>query len=420
MKLGLNWDKEKHPETIVEKCLNNLIYLNKLEEIKGDGSDHILINGDNFAGLNALRPAFKEKVDVIVIDPPYNTGGDFMYNDKYVDATDDFRSSKWLNIMEKRLRLAKDLLKDDGIIYCFIGDDELFHLGDLMDEIFGRENRITVMSRITKKNAGRGKNIGNCADFILAYSKTVDGVQLTKIEAENRVAYDQDVLMRASAVAPGTISDSSTFPVYIPELDITVKPKDGRWWFWGQENFDKLLAEDKIIWTKANRSYGIVDLDGNDVNVKGHVSVVPSSQMKVPNFIDSFPNSQGTIELGKLFPDEVIFNYPKPTGLIEYLINLTNKPNDITVLDFFAGSGTTAHAVIKMNENEKTKGTRKSISIGIDSELDRRPICTEVTFERIKKVINNNNLKYFKVDFVPRISDAQEEEIEEYNKNILL
>jgi adenine-specific DNA-methyltransferase len=146
-KYGLVWDSEREPEQVVLNCENNLPILKRVKgkEIRTvDEDDNILIEGDNYHALTVLNYTHKEKVDVIYIDPPYNTGNkDFIYNDRYVDKEDGFRHSKWLNFMGKRLKLAKSLLKETGVIFISIDDHELAQLKLLCDEIFGEDNLIT-------------------------------------------------------------------------------------------------------------------------------------------------------------------------------------------------------------------------------------------------------------------------------------
>lgn len=144
-KYGLIWDKEREPEQIVEECDKYIPVLKeeKNKDIDNGGENNILIEGDNFHSLSVLNYTHKESVDVIYIDPPYNTGNqDFIYNDKFVDAEDGYRHSKWMNFMQKRLKLAKQLLKEDGIIMISIDDNEYAQLKILCDKIFGEHNKL--------------------------------------------------------------------------------------------------------------------------------------------------------------------------------------------------------------------------------------------------------------------------------------
>ncbi|MBU0625548.1 site-specific DNA-methyltransferase, partial [Patescibacteria group bacterium] len=178
-KYGLVWDSEKEPEQVVLDCEKNIPILkrDKTKEIRTDNSDdNIMIEGDNYHALTCLNYTHKGKIDVIYIDPPYNTGNktEWKYNDKYIDDNDGYRHSKWLNMMEKRLLLAKNLLKDGASIFISIGDDEHANLKLLCDKIFGRQNFITSISRIAKTASNLGKFFAPSCDYILLYTKSVE------------------------------------------------------------------------------------------------------------------------------------------------------------------------------------------------------------------------------------------------------
>src|SRR5574344_1961835 len=191
-KYGLVWDAEKVPEQVVVDC-NKLIPVLKEEEnkkIDNGGEDNILIEGDNFHSLSVLNYTHKEAIDVIYIDPPYNTGNkDFMYNDSFVDIEDGYRHSKWLNFMSKRLKLARNLLKDDGVIFISIDDNELFQLKLLCDKIFGEKNYINTISVNAKVSAGASgggedKKLKKNIEYILFYCKNYNSFELNVIYKE--------------------------------------------------------------------------------------------------------------------------------------------------------------------------------------------------------------------------------------------
>jgi len=178
-KYGLVWDSEREPEQVVLDCENNLPILERVaeKEIKTADDDYnILIEGDNYHALTVLNYTHKEKIDVIYIDPPYNTGNatEWKYNDKFIDENDGYRHSKWLNMMEKRLNIAKNLLKNGGSIFISIGDDEVANLKLLCDKILGVENFITLISRIAKTASNKGKFFAPSCDYILLYTKSAE------------------------------------------------------------------------------------------------------------------------------------------------------------------------------------------------------------------------------------------------------
>jgi len=175
-KYGLIWDEEKTKEKFEKESENALPVLKEVKgkEIKTNPSKptNILIEGDNYHALSVLNYTHQGKIDVIYIDPPYNTGNkDFVYNDNYVDREDSYRHSKWLSFITKRLRLAKSLLTDEGVIFISIGDDELAQLKILCDEIFGEENLLSIVSRKSKATSNKGNFFSPSTDYILAYAK---------------------------------------------------------------------------------------------------------------------------------------------------------------------------------------------------------------------------------------------------------
>ena len=194
-KYGLIWDKEKEPEKIVEEC-NKYIPVLKEDEtrrIERGKENNILIEGDNFHSLSVLNYTHREAIDIIYIDPPYNTGNeDFVYNDKFIDVEDGYRHSKWLNFMSKRLRIARELLKKDGMIFISIDDNELFQLKLLCDKIFGEKNYINTISVNSKVSAGASgggedKKLKKNIEYILFYCKNINEVKLEPIYKETEL-----------------------------------------------------------------------------------------------------------------------------------------------------------------------------------------------------------------------------------------
>jgi len=177
-KYGLVWDSEREPEQVVLDCENNLPILQRIKskEIRTDDSDdNILIEGDNYHALTALNYTHKEKIDVIYIDPPYNTGNkDFVYNDRFVDKEDGYRHSKWLNFMEKRLNLAKGLLTKDGIILINIDENEYSQLKMLCDSIFFEKNIVGTFIWLSRSGkGGTADKISNQHEYVLCYAKDI-------------------------------------------------------------------------------------------------------------------------------------------------------------------------------------------------------------------------------------------------------
>ena len=395
-KYGLVWDKEKEPEQIVTDCDK---YIPILEEVNSkniinNSTNNILIEGDNFHSLSVLNYTHKESVDIIYIDPPYNTGNnDFMYNDKFIDSEDGYRHSKWLNFMEKRLKLARNLLKDSGVIFLSIDDNEYAQLKLLCDKLFGQTNNVGVYLKQSKVGGGNdskfivkeheyclvyAKNIGKCYDMFITYDE--EYLKRYKEEDENG-RYFWDTFAR-----PG-LKHPIVYDIKAPDGKII---RNG--WIHSKERFKKEYEEGKIKISK---------------NKKGEWTVFCKQYLnengKKPRSMtmDFGGSIDGKKDLAELFDDEKIFLYPKSVDFIKTLISTIKVKNPI-VLDFFAGSGTTGQAVMELNKEDN--GKRRFI-LCTNNENE---ICEKVTYVRLARAINgyknyeplNESLKYFKTNFV--------------------
>lgn len=391
--------------------------------------DHILIEGDNYHSLAVLNFTHFEKIDIIYIDPPYNTGGeDFIYNDRFVDKEDPFRHSKWLSFMERRLRLAKNLLKEDGVIFISIDDNEHATLRMLCDEIFLETNFIANVSRLTKTTSFRGNYFAPSIDYVLCYAKNIEKLSnfvdksdikesqfskieitgprkgekyrddtafyLTTLETRPNQRYFVECPDGSKVIPPG-----KTFP---PD-----KPQNGDGvWRWSLDTFNE--KKDLIVFKQTKRS-PLLDENGSparwNLYTKGYLKDRQEDGKLPRNLLEGFLNRAGTSALKKL---DIDFDFPKPVELIEYLITITNKRKDAVILDFFAGSGTTGHAVLNLNHEDS--GSRKFI-LCTNNENN---ICEDVCYPRLTKLIRGyknkkgelneslpGNLKYFTAyDFV--------------------
>ncbi len=458
-KYGLVWEHKK--ERVIEDFETQQPYLQettekRIENAPGEPTN-LIIEGDNFEALSILNYTHAGKVDVIYIDPPYNTGNkDFIYNDNYVDSEDEFRHSKWLSFMEPRLKLAKNLLKDDGAIFISIDDIEQASLKMLCDEIFGSDN-IVSNSIVVAAPAGTQSSVSVAQQhaYCLIYRKTSDfQVSLTKLDSDDRskkYSYGEDSLGKYyieriwKRGVGGRKEDvpSLHFPVfYNPKskeilIDKEIDGKDrnefveiipyqtkgvlGRW-TWSRE---KMIAErDHLIVAKVAGEY------------KLHKKMYESEEKgKKPYSI--IPSEVGRTELGSLelknIMGEKTFLYPKYSGFIEYLIKYNNKRNAV-VLDFFAGSGTTGHAVLELNK--KDSGHRQFIlcTNNGDKGPDSVKIAEDITYPRIKTVITGKrqdgskysdgipaNFRYYKIEHKEKKAsiDANRLEIVRYLEDII-
>jgi len=418
-KYGLIWDKEKEPEQIVVDCGKKIPILESIENkniTTTDSDYHLLIEGDNFHSLTVLNYTHKEKIDVIYIDPPYNTGNkDFVYNDNFVDYDDGYRHSKWLNFMEKRLKLSRDLLKEKGLIFISIGDDEFAQLKLLCDRIFNERNFITNFTWIQTNNPPSLGKIRNNMEYVLCYQKITSPIKLfgrSSNEKDSPLANAGNSLISVTIPAqtcqfPNCEDDIIIEPGekksgIILKTIIEVENKQNKNAFeiefhskWGQENIDNEIKNGTIFMIK--------DADYFSIRYqKGLIGYVVPDKFLDPTKFDVKDNEYGRKQLEQLV-GKGMFQYPKNTPLIKTLIKMYGKDKkDITILDFFAGSGTTGQAVLELNKEDG--GNRKFI-LCTNNENN---ICTDITYPRIKRAIEGydtfkplgGNLKYFKTDFI--------------------
>lgn len=447
-KYGLVW--EQHEERVDIEMQTKVPVFSEVadKEIIGDKSApyNFLLEGDNLHSLKLLEKTHTGRINVIYIDPPYNTGGqDFTYNDEFVDKTDAFRHSKWLSFMASRLELLRTLLSDDGVIFISIGEQEVANLRLLCDDLMGEDNFITIFSRQMKSGGAKGKFYTPNIDYVLAYAKDITKlpnfkaimtdkqieVFYNKTETSGERAgeiYGEERLFKASLDArpnqryyiqcpDGTfaIPPGSTFPEHLVEGETVLPTKQDKVWKWIYPRYQAELAKNNIVFKKTKTS-GLVDEHGNKSNWNIYNKLWLSEQQDkgvVPsNFITEYENRQSAAEMKDLGID---FTYAKPTNLVKYLLTIANQPKDIIVLDCFAGSGTTGHAVLKMNSEDG--GSRRFI-LCTNNESG---ICETITYPRIKTVISgkrtdgteysNNypaNLKYYRTQFVAKTSEEED------------
>lgn len=389
-KYGLVWEKEADAETVY----NHSLFLREVTEKRIYTSDttpvHWLIEGDNYHSLYVLLQTHRQKIDLIYIDPPYNTGNrDFKFKDHFSDTEAAYRHSRWIAFMEKRLRLARQLLSPSGAIFISIDDIELAQTKLLCDEIFGEKN--FVANFIRKCKTGSGHDSGKIAvefDYMLCYNKDSTRQKFNKqhldVEADAKYRY-QDTFV--SHRGKYYLRDLDYKGSYSPTLDYPITAPDGTelWpggafgrpntWRWSREKLEWGLQHDFIVfrrnakqWKVYIKQYQFVDNQDNK-----RVRQLPHRAMI------EFINSKGSNELKDILHED-IFTHPKPVDLIEFVVNLM-PGKQLTVLDFFAGSGTTGHAILRMNQKQ---GTNHQFILCTSNENN---ICEKVCYERLRRVI---------------------------------
>lgn len=432
---GLVW--EDKPEDVEERLREELPILTEVPERviiseDNDAPNHILIEGDNLEALAILAYTHEGKIDVIYIDPPYNTGNkDFIYNDSYVDKEDSYRHSKWLSFMSRRLKIAKKLLSDRGVIFISIDDNEQAQLKLLCDEIFGADRFITNLIWQKKTGAADANGIAIITEYILVYC--LDPQNAKNIFSYNKNAFDikryrytdefekirgpfyYDSLDRGSI----QYSDGLNYGIEAPDGSMIFPNgrlsfvNDGWTWKWSKEKvewgiknkFIEIVPTNKKKngWAVKYKIYLNVDNEGNAIE----------KSVPYKNLISGILNADAANDIKTIFNSKA-FSYAKPIELIKLFINLIANKKGI-ILDFFAGSGTTLHATMQLNAEDG--GHRQCILV----TNNENNICEEVTYERNRRVIQGytnakgeevagltkNNLRYYRTGFVGRNRSMQ-------------
>ena len=453
-KYGLIWEEL---EERVDKELETKIPT--FEEVKDkeivsnpDDKFNFLLEGDNLHSLYLLEKTHKEKIDVIYIDPPYNTkNSDFIYDDKIINAEDTFRHSKWLSFMNRRLKIAKNLLAHNGVIFISIDENEFSQLKLLCDEIFGEQNFIDCIiwnKRVPKNDKG----IGNIHEYILLYAKKnhykykflmpKDGmndieklindlrrkkISIQESEIELKKLYKKNNYDRAITLYNNLDDDYNVWGkinlswpngnTFGPKYDIlhpmTKKPVKvpDRGWRWSEETFKSMLDYNNVkIRYDGSIICGKIWFAKDEKTQPSSIKYLNDVERMLLRSIIS-TKSDGGMELEKLFGEKSKFAYPKPVTLIKLLIDsITYNNKNGLILDFFAGSGTTAQAVQELNCEDN--GNRHFILC----TNNENKICEDITYKRLLKINSGiskvltrpYNLKYYKCAYVPRINTEDE------------
>lgn len=374
----------------------------KEESVDWDTTENIFIEGDNLEVLKLLQKSYHRQVKMIYIDPPYNTGNDFVYEDDFKDGVKNYLEvtgqldgegkkvgtntsaagryhTNWLNMMYPRLKLARNLLKDDGIVFISIDDNEQSNLKKLCDEVFGEENFIASFTRLMKTGGAKGRFYTPNVEFIVVYAKNINEAEYfrTSISPEQIKSYYNKVetegerkgekygeeRMYLPSLAPRpnqrywiecpdgsfAIPPGKLFPKIIEEGEkITPTSEDGCW-RWTYETYKKAFDENRIIF-KETKTSALVDEEQKQSKYNIYFKLWLKDQQekgKVPsNFINKWENRQSSAELKEL---NIPFDFAKPTELLKYLVEIVRPENNDLILDFFAGSGSLGHAAMKFN-----------------------------------------------------------------------
>jgi len=440
-RFALNWAGKANARREAQKRSTGTLRPCPEESVDWDSTENLYIEGDNLEVLKLLQKSYHSRIKMIYIDPPYNTGKDFVYKDNYKDnmknyleltgqdkklstntESDGRYHSNWLNMMYPRLKLARNLLTDDGVIFISIDDNEVANLLKVCDEIFGEENVVGCAGRITKKSNNKGDFWAPNFDYLVTCVKNIDLAEGflggINYEAYNQVEENGDrkgekyqlVRLYMSTIenrnpeqrfwidcpdGSRIIPPGTTFPPERPNLG------DGIW-RWTKKKFEE--EKDKIV-IKRVRSSNLLNEKKEpaewNVYTKTYLNdVIDKSSAKPNSFIENHINQIGSHELNSL---SIPFDYSKPSTLIKYLIEVSKTKGEDIILDFFSGSATTAHAVMQLNSEDG--GNRKYICVQIpeptpeESEARKAGYATipEIAKERIrragKKIVEEQKAK---------------------------
>ena len=408
------------------------------ESVDFDNTENLYIEGDNLDVLKLLQETYLGKIKMIYIDPPYNTGNDFVYNDDFAESADEYLANSgqfddegnrlvqntesngryhtdWLNMIYPRLRLAKDLLSNDGVIFISIGQDEIENTLKICNDIFGKSNQLGIISRQMKSGGGsQGKYFAHNIDYVVIYAKQYDIARYFRGEMSEELVtkvynqietdgprkgehyrtmglYQSSLGVRPSlryyikcpdgqyVIPPGT-----TFPDEKVEGKI-VKPisTDGVW-RWSYELFCSELAKGNIEFKKTDKGV-LIDENGAPAHWNIYTKIWLKDRQDegtIPNdLLTKFENRHSAKEISAL---DIPFDFAKPVGLIKYLLFIMQQDKDIIILDFFSGSATTAHAVMQLNAEDG--GNRKFIMVQLPEETAEKSEAYKAGYKNICEI----------------------------------
>ena len=439
-KYQLTWPGKKEAIVNANTPSKNTLRPVKEKSVNFDNTQNIYIEGDNLEVLKILQESYLNKIKCIYIDPPYNTGNDFIYNDKFKKDIDEellesgqvdeegnrmvtnnqsngrFHSD-WLSMMYPRLKLARNLLTDDGVIFISIDDNEVDNLKKISNEIFGENNFIGNVVRVAKTTSFRGNFFSPSKDYLICYGKNISCLkqftvqvnndnQFKKIEVigERKGEYYRDDI--AFYLSTLETRPNQRYYIECPDGELVLPPgttrpinsSDGEKvlpnvgdgvWRWEHSNY--FLKKDLLVFKRSNRS-PLLNQDGNQAKWNIYTKSYLKDKIEKGNIprdlFENFLNRNGSEELSKL---NIPFSFPKPSKLVKYLLSIVNIDKNSIILDFFSGSATTAHAVMQLNSEDN--GNRKYIMVQLPEKCEEnseayrngyKTIC-EIGEERIRR-----------------------------------
>ena len=401
------WPDKKKSVLLANAPINKTLRPCREESVDFDTTENLYIEGDNLEVLKLLQETYLGKIKMIYIDPPYNTGNDFVYEDDFAQSTDEYLANSgqyyedgnrmaqntesngrfhtdWLNMIYPRLRLSKDLLSDDGVIFISIDDNEVDNLRKICDEVFGSQNYVgTVIWERAFAPKNDAKYFSASHDFIIVYAKNISAFDIGKLprtEEANARYKNPDNDPRGPWAADNmtvkTYSAAYDYPITTPNGTV-ISPTNGRCWFTSKERMQKLIDEGRVYFGADG---------GNTPRLKRYLADV--QQGMTPTTIWRYDevghNQEGRQELKKLFDNKGYFDGPKPQRLMKRILKIANLSKESIVLDFFSGSASTAQAVLQMNVDEKKHC--KFIMVQLPENCDEKSDAAEAGFDTICEI----------------------------------
>nr|WP_302971514.1 site-specific DNA-methyltransferase [uncultured Prevotella sp.] len=371
------WPDKSKAILLANSPINATLRPCREDSVDFDNTQNLYIEGDNLDVLKCLKETYLHKVKMIYIDPPYNTGNDFVYEDDFAQSSEEYLANSgqfdeqgnrmftnaesngrfhtdWLNMIYPRLKVARDLLTDDGVIFISIDDNEVENLRKVCDEVFGEQNFIaTLVWERAYSPKNDAKFISNSHDYILMFAKRIDSFHIGRLErtAEANARYsnpDNDPRgdWKPSDMSVKTYNAECDYPITCPSGRV-VEPPAGRCWRLSRNAFRERLQDNRIWFGTDGNSVPCIKRFLRELKFDG---MAPTSIL----FYKEVGHSQeGAKEVTALFGDKGVFDGPKPVRLLQRLLTLANLKDDSIVLDFFSGSASTAHAVMKMNAEKQ-------------------------------------------------------------------
>ena len=405
----LNWPGKREALLTANASIAKTLRPCREESVDFDSTQNLYIEGDNLDALKLLQETYLGKVKMIYIDPPYNTGNDFIYEDDFAENTADYlqRSnqkdesgnrlianleskgrfhSDWLSMMYSRLRLARNLLQDDGVIFISINDCEIHNLSKICNEIFGEYNFLECFIWIKKVNPPNNVIIGSVHEYILAFAKNKFACDLSllprNIESDDKYKNpDNDPRGRWTS---GDLSAATKGGRGAPTLNYKLEnpfspgvfhnPPNDRQWIFPEDKMLEKIKDNRIFWGNDNKG---------KPKFKRFLSEIRNGVTCSTLLNDVGNNHSASKEVNNIFDGDVIFDTPKPSTLIKRLLQISVKPNELC-LDFFSGSATTAHALMQLNAEDG--GNRKFIMVQIPETCDEKTKAFEMGYKTIAEI----------------------------------